>query len=598
MKILNKIIYLLSPHERKRAGLLMVMILIMAILDMIGVASIMPFITVLTNPEIIENNLVLSFMYDKSSIFNVGNTHEFITVLGILVFFVLIISLAFKALTIYAQIRFVQMREYSLGRRLMQGYLSQPYSWLMSRNSADLSKTIFSEVHLVMNQALSPMFAFIANTAVVIAICILLIIINPFIALIISLTLGLAYWIIYAFVRGYLKVIGQKRLEVNQIRFTTVNEAFGAGKEVKLGGLEDVYIDRFSETTKAFARHQASVAVLSRLPRYVIEAIGFGGIILVIIYYLIKTSTFTNALPVIALYAFAGYRILPSLQNIYNAISQLRFATPALDNLYNELKLHKIDIKPNSNSKKKLSFEKKICLKNIEYNYPNSTRTSVKNISIEISAQTTVALVGATGSGKTTTADIILGLLESKKGTLEVDGQLINDENRYAWQKNIGYVPQHIYLTDDTVRSNIALGVDSKDIDQESIERAAKVANLHNFIKNKLSKGYDTIIGERGIRLSGGERQRLGIARALYHNPNVLVLDEATSAMDNLTEKSIMQSINTLRKDTTIILIAHRLSTIKNCDKIFLLDKGELIKQGTFDELIETSDLFKKNAIS
>jgi len=181
---------------------------------------------------------------------------------------------------------------------------------------------------------------------------------------------------------------------------------------------------------------------------------------------------------------------------------------------------------------------------------------------------------------------------------LEVDSQLINDENRLAWQKNIGYVPQHIYLTDNTVRSNIALGVDSKDIKQESVERAARVANLHDFVINKLSKGYDTIIGERGIKLSGGERQRLGIARALYQNPKVLVLDEATSAMDNLTEKSIMRSINVLRKDTTVILIAHRLSTIKNCEKIFLLENGEIIKQGTFDELMETSDLFKKNATS
>ena len=596
MNILNKIIYLLTLQEKKKAALLMVMIIIMAILDMIGVASIMPFLTVLTNPAVIEKNSILSFMYDKSSIVNVGNTQEFIIALGVLVFFVLIFSLAFKALTTYAQIRFVEMREYSIGKRLMQGYLSQPYSWLMGRNSADLSKTIFSEIHLVMIQAVSPMFILISSTAVVIAISILLIIINPFIAFMISFTLGLAYWIIYTFVRGYLKVIGQKRLEVNQIRFTTVSEAFGAAKEVKLGGLEDIYVNRFSETTKDFARYQASVAVLSRLPRYLIEAIGFGGIILVIIYFLIKTNTFTNSLPVIALYAFAGYRILPSLQNIYNSVSQLRFAIPALDNLYEELKSNKIKIKPYS--KKKLSLKKVISLKNIEYNYPNSKRTSVKNINIEIFAQTTVALVGATGSGKTTTADIILGLLEPKKGTLEVDSQLINDENRLAWQKNIGYVPQHIYLTDNTVRSNIALGVDSKDIKQESVEHAARVANLHDFVINKLSKGYDTIIGERGIKLSGGERQRLGIARALYQNPKVLVLDEATSAMDNLTEKSIMRSINVLRKDTTIILIAHRLSTIKNCEKIFLLDNGELIKQGTYDELMETSDLFKKNATS
>ncbi len=594
MQILNKIIYLLTPRERKRGGLLMIMILIMALLDMVGVASIMPFITVLTNPEIVEKNSVLSFMYSKLSVFGVGNIQEFMIALGLLVFFVLIVSLAFKALTIYAQIRFAQMREYSIGKRLMQGYLSQPYSWLLSRNTADLSKTIFSEINLVIIQAVSPMLTLLANAAVVIAIWILLIIIDPSVAFLISFTLGLAYLLIYTFVRSYLKVIGQKRLEVNQIRFKTISEVFGAGKEVKLGGLEDIYIDRFSKTTKAFAKHQASMAALSRLPRYAIEAIGFGGIILVILYYLIKTNTFANALPIIALYAFAGYRVLPALQNIYNSISQLRYVSPAVDNLYNELKSHKIEIK--SKSDKNLPIDNNISLKSVEYNYPSSKRTSVRNISIDINAKTTIALVGATGSGKTTLADIILGLLEPKKGILEVDGQLIDDQNKRAWQKNIGYVPQHIYLTDDTVSSNIALGVDPKNIDLKSIERAARVSNLHDFIINKLPKGYDTIIGERGIRLSGGERQRLGIARALYHNPKVLVLDEATSAMDNLTEKSIMDAINSLRKDTTIILIAHRLTTIKNCDKIFLLDKGELVKQGTFEELIETSDLFRMNA--
>ena len=596
MSILKKLIYFLTPHERKRAILLVVMMLIMALLDMIGVASVMPFIAVLSNPQIIQDNFILNFMYNNSALFGVRNIEDFIIFLGVIVFLLLIISLTFKAFTNYALIRFAQMREFSIGKRLMQGYLSKPYSWLLGRNTADLSKILFSEINIVMLQALTPILALFSSTCLVITIGLLLVIVNPMVAFLISFTLGLAYWLIYTLVRGYLKVIGKKRLEVNQSRFITINEAFGAGKEIKLGGFENVYLDRFSKATKAFAEHQSSISVLSRLPRYIIEAIGFGGIILVILYYLLKTNSFTNALPIISLYAFAGYKILPALQAIYNAVSQLKFVSPAVNNLYEELKLNKIETK--TKIEKDLSFNNTISLKNIEYDYPNSNRSSIKNINIEINAQSSIALVGATGSGKTTTADIILGLLEPQKGTLEIDGQVIDDENRRAWQKNIGYVPQHIYLTDDTVIANIALGVESKDIDQKSIERAARVANLHDFIINKLSKGYNTIIGERGIRLSGGERQRLGIARALYHNPKVLVLDEATSAMDNLTEKSIMEEINTLRKDTTIIIIAHRLTTIKNCEKIFLMDKGKLVKQGTFDELIKTSDLFKVNSIN
>lgn len=594
MKTLKKILFLLTPQERKRASLLLVMILIMAILDTIGIASIMPFIAVLTNPEIVEKNLFLEFIYGKSKIFGVENINEFIIFLGFLVFFVLIISLTFKSLTTYAQLRFAQMREHSIGKRLLNGYLSQPYSWSLSRNSADLSKTILSEVNLIILQGIIPMITLISNGTVVIAILILLVIVDPFIAFLISCTLGLSYWIIYKFIRVYLKNIGEERLKVNQLRFTSINEVFGAGKEVKLGGLETNYIDKFSKTSKIFAKHQATVKVLAQLPRFSIEAIGFGGMILFILYNLIRNETFTSALPLIALYAFGGYRILPALQQSYNSISNLRFAGPALDNLCEELKLNTKDL--SYKVIQPLSIEKKINLRNISYNYPNTKKSSINNISLEILACSKVGLVGATGSGKTSTADIILGLLEPQEGVLEVDGNVINNDNRRAWQKSIGYVPQYIFLTDDTITANIALGLGLNHINQNSIERAAKAANIHEFIINELPMGYKTIIGEKGVRLSGGQRQRLGIARALYNNPKVLVLDEATSAMDNYTEKLIIEAINKLRKNTTIILIAHRLTTIKNCDKIFLLDKGKLISQGSYDELIKSSELFNKFA--
>tara|TARA_B110000027_G_scaffold134173_1_gene165334 strand:- start:291 stop:2081 length:1791 start_codon:yes stop_codon:yes gene_type:complete len=596
MQILKKILFLLTPQEQSKAGLLLIMILIMALLDTIGVASILPFIAVLTNPEIVESNFLLGSMYDKSKIFGVENIKEFIIVLGFLVFFILIITLTFKSFVTYALLRFANMREHSIGKRLLESYLSQPYSWSLSRNSADFGKTILSEVSLIILQAVTPMINLLANTAVVIAIFILLVIIDPFIAFLISLTFGLTYWIIYKFIRGYLKNIGQERLKVNKLRFTSVSEVFGAGKAVKLGGLENVYIGKFSKTSKIFAKHQATMQILSQLPRFAIEAVAFGGMILFILYYLLQNKTFASALPLITLYAFAGYRILPALQKIYISITSLRFAGPALENLCEELRLNKKVL--TEKYEEPLPFEKVISLKNIFYNYPNTVQTSLKNVSLEIFANSTIGLVGATGSGKTTTVDIILGLLDPQKGVLEVDGKVINDHNRKSWQKTIGYVPQHIYLTDDTISANIALGSDLKDINQKSIEHAAKAANLHKFIINELPLGYKTIIGERGVRLSGGQRQRLGIARSLYYSPKVLILDEATSAMDSLTEKLIMEAINKLKKNTTIILIAHRLTTIKNCEKIFLLDKGELKDQGTYEELIKSSALFDKYASS
>ena len=243
-----------------------------------------------------------------------------------------------------------------------------------------------------------------------------------------------------------------------------------------------------------------------------------------------------------------------------------------------------------------LQLNKQIALQNIHYQYPNSTRTVLKNINLSISAYSTVGLVGATGSGKTTTVDIILGLLEAQRGSLKVDGIEINKRNVRAWQKIIGYVPQNIYLADDTVAANIAFGIESEDIDFKAVERASIIANLHDFVINELPSQYNTTVGERGIRLSGGQRQRIGIARALYHNPQVLILDEATSALDNMTEKAVMEAVHNLGKQITIILIAHRLTTVKKCDNIILFENGEFKSQGTYDELINLSDRFRKSA--
>ena len=279
---------------------------------------------------------------------------------------------------------------------------------------------------------------------------------------------------------------------------------------------------------------------------------------------------------------FAGYRLLPSLQQIYASFTQLSFISASLDDLSNDIKKLKMIIP--SNDHNILSVNKNIILKNIYFKYPNTTRFTLKDVNINIQAKTTVGIVGTTGSGKTTIVDIILGLLEAQKGTLEVDGQIITNQNSRAWQRSIGYVPQHIYLSDDTIASNIAFGIDSKDIKKGLVERVAKIANLHEFVKNELPKNYQTIVGERGVRLSGGQRQRIGIARALYHNPQVLILDEATSALDNKTEQAVMKEINNLRKDITIIIVAHRLNTVKNCDVIFKFEKGELVGKGAFNK--------------
>ncbi len=589
MNRIKKIFSILTPRERRNAGLLFVMILMMALLDMIGVASILPFMAVLTNPEIIETNIILRKMFQASGIFKIETREQFIFGLGILVFILLVVSLFFKALTTYVQVRFVQMREYSIGRRLVESYLKQPYDWFLSRHSADIGKTILSEVSMVIGNAINPLMELIAKSMIAISLIVLLIITDPKLALVVGLLLGIAYGLIYYFARNFLTRIGKERLKSNELRFTAVSEAFGAAKEVKVGSLEQTYIKRFSDSAKNYARTGASIKVVTQLPRFILEAIAFGGIMLVILYLMAQKGSFNNALPIISLYVFAGYRLMPAIQNIFASVSQLTYVGPSLNALTDSIK--NLKVLESNQDQSILSLDKSIILKNIHYNYPNATRNALEGINLTIPSKSTVGLVGATGSGKTTTVDIILGLLEPQKGTLEVDGQLITKQNSRAWQSSIGYVPQHIYLSDDTIAANIAFGKDREDINIQAVERASKIANLHEFVINDLSKKYHSIVGERGVRLSGGQRQRIGIARALYHNPKVIILDEATSALDNETEQAVMDAVNNIGKDITIILIAHRLNTVKNCDIIFKLEKGKLIGHGNFEDLIGGSNI-------
>ena len=594
MKIFKKFFFLLSSQERKQAYLLLSMIVVMALLDMIGVASIMPFMAVLINPEIVETNNILNILYKFLSLVGVETEKQFLFTLGVLVFVLLIVSITFKAITNYAQLRFTNLREYTIGRRLIEGYLGQPYSWFLSRHSADLGKSILSEVSVIIGHGLTPMMELIAKSFVAIALISLLIFIDPKIAFIAGFVISISYGLIYKYSRNYINRIGQERVKVNQMRYTAVSEAFGAAKEVKVGGLEKHFIKQFGEPAQTYSRHVSSAAIISQLPRYALEAVTFGGMLIVILYLMAKTGSFTKAVPILALYAFAGYRLMPALQGIYVATTQLRFVAPALDTLYNDIK----NLKPATiyDSNQVIKLNKNIILKNIYYDYPNASRTALKNIDLSIKANTTVGIVGATGSGKTTTVDIILGLLEAKKGTLEVDGKIITKNNRRDWQQSIGYVPQNIYLSDDTIAANIAFGTEYKDIDQEAVERAAKIANIHNFIINELDQKYQTTIGERGVRLSGGQRQRIGIARALYHNPQVLILDEATSALDNLTEQAVMDEVYNFEKKMTIILISHRLSTVKMCDNIFILNKGEIKEKGRIKELVKKNTSFRESA--
>ena len=596
MKKVKQLLDLLLPDEKKRAIRLVVMMIVMALLDALGVVSIMPFMAVLAKPELVETHDFLQAVYIAFGYFGVNTLDQFLFALGVLVFVFLLSSLSFKAFTTYQQLHFTLLREHSIGKRLIEGYLRQPYSWFISRHSADLGKSILSEVQNLINQAIVPIMNLIAQGLVVFAMLTLLIIIDPRLSLMVGLTLAAAYIFILKITSGLLERIGAERVLANQQRFTAVSEAFSAIKEVKMGGLEHVYIKLFSVPAKTYANHQASAQVISQLPRFALEGIAFGGMLLVILYLMLESSSFTTALPIITLYAFVGYRLIPALQQIYVALVQLRFVGPALDALHKDL----ISLQQPSNSNTPVNEQctmtptHAITLDNIVYRYPGAATPALKGVSLSIPFKSTVGLVGGTGSGKTTMVDLILGLLDVDEGSLTIDGDQISPYNKRAWQRVIGYVPQKIVLADDSVAANIAFGVKHEEIDQIALERAAKIANLHDFVVKDLPRGYLTKVGEQGERLSGGQRQRIGIARALYHNPQVLVLDEATSALDNRTEQVVMEAIKNLNHKITIIIIAHRLSTVKDCDTIFLLDNGTIKAQGRYEELKVKSEIFRE----
>jgi ABC-type multidrug transport system fused ATPase/permease subunit len=593
--MIKKILGLLTSRERRQGYMLLGMIIFMALLETGGVASILPFMSVLANPEVVKSNVYLATVYNYLEF---EEPQAFLFFLGIVVFTVLVVSVAFKALTTYAVLRFAHMRNYSLSKRVVASYLRQPYEWFLNRHSADLGKTVLSEVFQVVNGVLIPMMQLIAHGAVALALIVLLIVVDPKLAVFVALVLGGAYGVIYLLLRHYLVRIGKDRVKANRERFEVVQEVFGGVKEVKVSGLEGAMLRRFDGPAKRFARHQASSQVASQQPRFIMEIIAFGGMLAIMLFMMTGPDGLQQTLPIITLYAFAGYRLMPALQQIYANLSKMRFTAPALDDLHGDIgSLNSEGCNNLSNQKAQpLGLSRSIYLEAVHYSYPGSERSALDNLILNIPAYSTVGLVGSTGSGKTTTVDIILGLLRPQSGQLKVDDKPITPENVRAWQRNIGYVPQHIFLADSTVAANIAFGLPPEQIDQMAVERAARIANLHNFVVNDLPNGYATAVGERGVRLSGGQRQRIGIARCLYHDPEVIVLDEATSALDNVTEQAVMQAVHKLTHSKTIIIIAHRLSTIRECDCIYLLERGQVVGEGTYEKLVATNKKFRDMA--
>lgn len=595
-KILSMMLGFLSSDEKRRLYILLVITFFVALFDVAGVASIAPFFTLVSQPEIIETNNILSKIFYFLGFEDVDSTEDvqnFLIIVGLSVFIFMITSLSMKAWSIYMLERFAQSCNFSISKNFVENYLRQDYSWFLSKNSASIGKNILSEVSAVVSGILLPGLMFFANISSVIIIILGLFIFDPLLATNVFVPLIGIYLVFTMVAKKYLTNIGEDRVLANEERFRIVQSGFSSIKELKVSNLEHTLLEDYEDPALRFAKHTATQHIIGKLPRYFIEMLAFGGVLALVIFLIISSGDFNSILPILILYAAAGYRMMPSLQQVYAQLTTVRFSKPALDILYKELK--EMDLKEESKLTKqfkKISYTKSLSLENIDYSYPSSDKNIISNLSIQIPYGSKIGFVGPTGSGKTTVIDIILGLLEPTNGNIFVDDKIIDKSSHASLRSMIGYVPQTIFLRDGTVSENIAFGIDKKDVDITMVKKAAELAQISMHIET-LPHGYETQVGERGIKFSGGQRQRIGIARALYLNPKILILDEATSALDVITEEKVVHEIMNSLESITIITIAHRLSTIKDCDEIFVLDEGKLIGKGNYNQLIENNDLFK-----
>jgi len=593
IETLRKLYKLFTPRERQRLGLVFVAIVITAIIEVAGIASILPFLSIVSDPGMIQENEILNWLYNSLGF---QSKNRFLLFSGIVVLVIITLSNVFAAITMWGLNRFAWMRNHTLSRRLLKRYLYSPYSFFLNKNTSELGKNTLDEVRQVINGVLRPGLNMVAKGIVSLAIFALLLFINPWLALLVTAVLGGAYGLIFYLMRRTLSEIGDMRYEANIDRYRSVNEAFGGIKLLKLIGLENSFLSRYTDASFKYSRSRASIEVINTVPRYLIEVIAFGGLLVIILYLLLTGGGLKQVLPLAGLYAFSGYRLKPQIQQVFHGFTSLRYNAPALESLYSDMKPDEGNWeKEVANSKKfePISLRERLELKSITYAYPGTRAPVLNGVNLNISANSTVAFAGETGSGKTTIVDVILGLLRPDEGKLVVDGAPIKEKNLRAWQVNLGYVPQEIYLNDTTLANNIAFGVPEPNVETERVKQAAKDARIHEFVENQLPDGYDTAVGEKGVRLSGGQKQRIGIARALYRKPDLLVLDEATSDLDTVTERSVYGAIAGSEELKTVIIIAHRLSTLKTCDEIFLVEEGEIISSGTYEELSERSDRFK-----
>lgn len=564
---LQKLWSIFTAREKHKAGVLLLMAAAMAGVETLGVLSVMPFLSVLGRPSVIHEHSLLQAAYSNMEF---GSDAEFLLALGALSILVIIGAAIFKTITLHLVNRFVHLLRHSISARLLGCYLRQPYHFFLERNTSQLGRNVLSEVDQLLFHLVQPLSQLVAQGAVVAAMVALVFWYDQLTALAIVVTVGTLYLGIYRLARKRLARIGKERHAANGQRFQACNEALGGIKDVKVTGSDASYQAKYAHASREYSLHVATAETIAQAPLYLVEAVGYVCLIGIAMTLTISRKDVAQVLPALGLFGFAAYRMLPAAQIMYRGFAKLKFSSAALDTIHRDLSRPR---GPDRRNQQPLAPEREIRLRNVTYAYPsNRDKPVLSGFNLVIPARNSVGIVGRTGSGKSTVMDILLGLLQPQAGNLSIDGTRISPEEVSAWQCSIGYVPQQIYLADASVAENVAFGVPKADIDMASVVRATRAAQIHDFIDRELEHGYETLLGDKGIRLSGGQRQRIGIARALYRDPPVLLMDEATSALDSQTEAAVNDAIGSLSGRKTIVIIAHKKEALERCDTIISLD--------------------------
>jgi len=594
----QKVWDLLDRQERTNGLKVIVLAVVAAIASTFMVGSIMPFLSVLSDPSRIQQIPQLAWAYRE---FGFSSPYRFLVALGIGSVCVIVIAIGIQLLNIYASSRFAMMRLHTLSRRLMASYLGQPYQNFLNRHTGDMTTRVLSEAQEVVLRFILPATDLITAALTILALIGFLTWVNPLVTLAAFGVLGATYGGTYIFSRIRLNRLGRRRAKENAARYRLAAEAFGGIKEIKLLGREAAYLDRFSKPSYSMARALVQIQMMAQTPYYTIQAVALGGVILLCLVLigpagLGSGNALAAILPLLGVFAFAGQRMMPELGKLYKAIATIQSARGAVDAIYQDLVERRVQRPAPRVMPEPLGLRRELVLDGVTYRYPEADAAGINDISLTIRAGEKIGIVGETGAGKTTLVDVVLGLLPPREGTICSDGVAIGEHNVRNWQQSVGYVPQDIFLADASIAENIAFGVPPEDIDHDRVIAAAKAAHIDAFVTEELAQGYATFVGERGVRLSGGQRQRIGIARAFYHDADLIVFDEATSALDNLTEAEVMAAIDALPGDKTLLMIAHRLTTVTRCDRIIVMEHGRIAGCSDWQSLNSSNAAFQRIA--